>query len=499
MLFTSAVASHSGYTITQLTDNDYNDQTPQINDNGYVVWTGNSGRIFLYDGANTIQIADNGYTPQINNNGHVAWNGSDGTDWQIYLYDGDSIIQITDNSFTDESPQINDNGYIAWSGGTDSYDSSAFNPCTRDGYEIFLYDGNSITQITNNAVDDHSVQINNNGQIVWKRYHGLGRNSKTDPCGTVYGKAEIDYEIFYYDGTNITQITDNSCDESNIQLNENGDVVWDCDGEIYLYNGTAVVQITDNDFVDSGSNPDINDSGHIVWVSYNGDLFLYNGVSTLNIGNGSNPDSLPQISNNGHIVWRIRNGLYIYDGTSTSLITDNASGGHKINNNGYVVWTGLGEPEYEIFLAIPNTLSVYRFWSDNFRGHFYTANEAEKQHLICCDPNWNYEGIAWFAYLDEKPGTVPIYRFWSYIFGHHFYTASLSERDHLICCDSNWNYEGIAWYAYPYELDNTLSIYRFWSDNFRGHFFTASEGERDQLINNDPNWSYEGVAYHALP
>ena len=32
--------SHAQYTITQLTDNAYDDIYPQINNNGYVVWMG---------------------------------------------------------------------------------------------------------------------------------------------------------------------------------------------------------------------------------------------------------------------------------------------------------------------------------------------------------------------------------------------------------------------------------------------------------------------------
>ena len=60
------------YTITQITNNTYNDNSVQINDNGEMVWS-----------------------------------GYDGTDHEIYMYDGASITQLTDNPYYDFSPQIN--------------------------------------------------------------------------------------------------------------------------------------------------------------------------------------------------------------------------------------------------------------------------------------------------------------------------------------------------------------------------------------------------------
>ena len=76
---TSAVAAI--YLTDQLTDNDYDDRNPQINDNGYLVWQ-----------------------------------GYDGNDIEIYLHDGFNTIQLTDNDHEDRNPQIYDNGYVVWYG-----------------------------------------------------------------------------------------------------------------------------------------------------------------------------------------------------------------------------------------------------------------------------------------------------------------------------------------------------------------------------------------------
>ncbi|MEN8226499.1 MAG: hypothetical protein ABFS05_14190, partial [Bacteroidota bacterium] len=98
LLFTIAQAMAApNYTITQVTNNFFDDKYPQIN-----------------------------------NEGHVVWRGSDASaiDLEIYLYTGTKIIQITDNTFSDLNPKINDNGYIVWERYGDGPD-----------YEIFLYDG----------------------------------------------------------------------------------------------------------------------------------------------------------------------------------------------------------------------------------------------------------------------------------------------------------------------------------------------------------------------
>jgi hypothetical protein len=49
------------------------------------------------------------------NNGTVntIWDGNNN---EIFLYDGSSITQLTDNSYDDSKPHINAKGYIVWSG-----------------------------------------------------------------------------------------------------------------------------------------------------------------------------------------------------------------------------------------------------------------------------------------------------------------------------------------------------------------------------------------------
>ncbi len=98
------------------------------------------------------------------------------------------------------------------------------------------------------------------------------------------------------------------------------------------------------------------------------------------------------------------------------------------------------------------TVALYRFYSKNYRGHFFTV-DPEEAETVKKNPNWNYEGIAYYvlASPDEITGAVPVYRFWSKAYRHHFYTTNEAEKDDLIANNPNWSYEGIAFYALPEE------------------------------------------------
>jgi hypothetical protein len=147
--------------------------------------------------------------------------------------------------------------------------------------------------------------------------------------------------------------------------------------------------------------------------------------------------------------------------------------------------------------------NVYRFWSDTYHGHFYTMDESEKDYLIAYDPNWNFEGRMWGAYKSRTGvvgdgGLSGVYRFWSETYKHHFYTINDAERIYVMeNMDDVWEYEGVAYYAWPSATGDTKPVYRFWSDTYQGHFYTMSEAERDYVINNysDNVWRYEGEAW----
>ena len=149
--------------------------------------------------------------------------------------------------------------------------------------------------------------------------------------------------------------------------------------------------------------------------------------------------------------------------------------------------------------------AVYRFWSENNQAHFYTRSVAERDRLILTAPRaeWAYEGPMFGAFGTQVPGTVPVFRFWSEEYRTHFYTASPSERDRV---SQNyparvWQYETIAYYVYPLGTDtpDTRPVTRFWSPSKRTHFYTASAAEADRVSASYPAsvWTREADVFRV--
>lgn len=150
-----------------------------------------------------------------------------------------------------------------------------------------------------------------------------------------------------------------------------------------------------------------------------------------------------------------------------------------------------------------NGSNVFRFWSPNRRGHFFTINTTERDNIIATysPSDWTYEGVAYDSYEGSGANRVPIYRFWSSQNSHHFYTSSETEKDAAIAnySDAEWLFEGIAYYVYQSEQPGTIPVYRFWSNQNRVHFYTSNGTEADNIINNytDEEWRLEGVSWHV--
>ncbi len=95
------------------------------------------------------------------------------------------------------------------------------------------------------------------------------------------------------------------------------------------------------------------------------------------------------------------------------------------------------------------SVPIYRFYSKNYKGHFFTLDEDEKDSLINTNPNWRYEGIAFYAFGEKGEGMATLHRFYSKAYRGHFFTIDEAEKDNLIANNPNWKYEGEAGYVYP--------------------------------------------------
>ena len=156
--------------------------------------------------------------------------------------------------------------------------------------------------------------------------------------------------------------------------------------------------------------------------------------------------------------------------------------------------------------AVAGETAVYRFWSEKYNHHFYTSSFEEVQSIY---NNYDYKTWAYEGYVFYTPSSAttpndekPVYRFWSDKFKSHFYTASEEEKQNIIDTygEEVWKYEGVAFNAYlVQDLSNARTpVYRFWSDRYDGHFYTTDTTERDQIIQRWPDvWNYEGIAFYV--
>jgi Tol biopolymer transport system component len=352
-----------------------------MNDSGQVVWVAEpvpeagedqDSEIFLYDGTRAIQVTDNAYPdfrtiaiyPQINRSGHIVWMGCprgsvyewDEDDWEIFLYDGNDVIQITDDSVYDAKPQISDDGRVGWQrceGGSGLF-------CEGGDLEIFLFDGTTTTQITDNTWADGGgwldpdLRMSGSGQMVW--------TGCPNGAGGVCEDEEM--EIFMYDGTSVAQLTDDSLCDRAPQINNDGTVVWekvDGDSEIFLFDGSATIQLTNDSYNDVS--PDLNNQGQVVWykieASSGSDIFFYDGTEVVQLTHNSG-SYRPKINDSGQVTWLCGSSneaeVFLYDGSRTIQLTHNLwnDGPSEINNRGQVVWDAKWITEVEENLFIIN-------------------------------------------------------------------------------------------------------------------------------------------------
>lgn len=96
---------------------------------------------------------------------------------------------------------------------------------------------------------------------------------------------------------------------------------------------------------------------------------------------------------------------------------------------------------------------VYRFLNRDTGVHLYTISEAERDATTNL-ANFSFEGEAFFAYGTQVEGSIPIYRFFNSTTGAHFYTPSELERDTVANNLPNFQSEGVAYYALPTNIAN---------------------------------------------
>lgn len=327
-------------TTLQLTDNNSRETSVDISGQN-VVWNGVGNTIYLYDGTSTTTLPDTGVSPHVSGN-QVVWESyTGGRKDQINLYDGNSISQIVNNDTVWLQGFFD--GNVVWT----QWDGN--------DYELFRYDGNTTLQITDNDFNDRlssnsvpgsstalsSTAVDGSGDnLVWSSY------------------VDDNWEIFYYDGTQTIQITDNDIDDLNPKIS--GDrVVWSTGGttsDVFLYE-PSVNSAPDPDSVEFSDDfdPDL-DSSQWQQVS--------NGVANGNFNNSGNSLYFSGGSSGGNTRFATSKALDLREGGSVvfDLIFGTSSNGGENADAGEDVvleysiddganWSNLGIYDTEAYTA----------------------------------------------------------------------------------------------------------------------------------------------------
>ncbi len=241
-----------------------------------------------------VQLTNNAYhdsEPEISGS-NIVWRGFDGNDYEIFLYDGLSIRQLTDNSYDDGGGAYGYDNNPRVSGSNVVWEGFDGNDC-----EIFLYDGAAVRQLTDNSYYDGLPQISGD-KIVW--------------VGQEYAQPQ---EIYYYDGSQIHRLTNNDYHDYRPRIS-GSNIAWVGNGIMY-YDGATTRRIGDGNFPQISGN-------HIVW-EWGGKIFLYDGVAARQISDSACPGIFPHISGD-RVVWYGWDGndheVYLYDGSTTRQLTD---------------------------------------------------------------------------------------------------------------------------------------------------------------------------------
>ena len=168
-------------------------------------------------------------------------------------------------------------------------------------------------------------------------------------------------------------------------------------------------------------------------------------IGAFEFGSTTNTPDNPDSNSNDNTVFRFFNndtGVHFYTGNETErdavLELDNFS------------FEGGSYRAVDPLTGNPELLPAYRFLNQDTGVHLYTISEVERdatQELS----NFSFEGEAFFAYETEIEDSIPIYRFFNPSTGAHFYTPSEAERDNVEANLPEFQSEGIAYYALALE------------------------------------------------
>lgn len=215
----------------------------------------------------------------------------------------------------------------------------------NDG-EIYFWNGYNPENVTDNEYDEFSHQISCN-QLVWE-----GDDNWND------------YDVFTWKNGVITNLSNNNEDAYGPSIDK-GKIVWYgadennpdlyYSDEIYFYNGDSIVKISENSLYNRFP---VIENGMVSWFGYDGndnEIYIWNEEtdSLQQLTSNEFDDAYPKISN-GAVAWRAIEEsdyeIFYWGGDEIIQVTDNNSHDLKHDfSHGILVWAGDEEGDYDIY------------------------------------------------------------------------------------------------------------------------------------------------------
>jgi hypothetical protein len=145
-------------------------------------------------------------------------------------------------------------------------------------------------------------------------------------------------------------------------------------------------------------------------------------------------------------------------------------------------------------------LPVYRIQNTTLAGsYFFTIYESEKTAALASNPNWQYEGPAFYATTLQGDGLSPVWRFRNKVNGSYLYTIYESERAEITSTyAATFEYEGVSWYASQTPAAGYSPLHRFRNMTNGTYLFSAYESEKNEIIASYAAiFAYEGISYYV--
>lgn len=159
---------------------DFDSQNPRINERGEIVWNAVdsdfNAQIYLahaddmpnYRNLTHNTIGDDYSSPDINDNGQVVWMHHNGSNWNIELWsDTTGVVALTNNTGNAAStfPAINNLGWVA-------YEQAIL----FQKYDVHLLADGTLVPLTDNSGTTRSFRIalNDRGELVWVTREDIG-------------------------------------------------------------------------------------------------------------------------------------------------------------------------------------------------------------------------------------------------------------------------------------------------------------------------------------